>query len=162
VADPDDAGLTIERLTSLDPDTLAELVEGGRAALGDSALDEWLLPVIAAHGFLFTVRVGESLAGSAEVLRSVGDGEIYLEGFYVLPAHQGKGLGGILLAEVINIFSSQGYQRMLATLDPGNGSAKALYARAGFLDVDLLPDHYGTGRDRLLLAVELTWDKGLT
>jgi hypothetical protein len=41
-----DSGFVVRRHTQLDPELLASLVEAGREALGGSALDAWLLPVI--------------------------------------------------------------------------------------------------------------------
>jgi len=155
-------GLSIERLTSLEPGVLAELVERGRSALGESALDEWLLPVIAGYGYLFVGRIGGGIAGSAEVIRCASDDDLYLEGFYILPAHQGRGLGRMLLSGVMERLAAMGYRRLLATLDPVNAAARQLYAGAGFRELDQLPDHYGPGRDRLLLAAALAGEEEMT
>ena len=52
---------------------LAALVEYGRSALGESALDEWMLPVIATCGLLYVGRVGEEIVGSAEIIRCIDE-----------------------------------------------------------------------------------------
>lgn len=147
--------LGILSLDSLDPVMLARLTRYGREALGESALDEWLLPVIAGCGRLYVAEAGARIVGSAEVLRCMDDGDLYLEGLYVRPEFQGRGYGAALLAHVMSELARDGYDRLLATLAPDNTVASRLYERAGFRELRLLSDHYGPGRDRRLLAAAL-------
>lgn len=153
--------MVIRRLTHLEPETLSLLVEYGRAALGESALDEWLLPVIASCGLLYVGRLGEEIVGSAEILGFIESGDLYLEGFYIRPELQGRGYGTEMMLGVMELLSREGFSRMLVTLDPDNEAGMKLYDRTGFREVDYLPDHYGPGRNRLLLAVELA-EPGMT
>ncbi|MDO8736221.1 MAG: GNAT family N-acetyltransferase [Thermoleophilia bacterium] len=150
-----DSPMAIRRLTHLEPATLGELVEYGRSALGDSALDEWMLPVIASCGLLYVGRVGEETVGAAEILGILDSGDIYLEGFYIRPEMQGRGHGTELMLGVIDLLAREGFKRMLVTLAPENEAGTKLYDKTGFREIDYLPDHYGAGRHRLLLAVEL-------
>jgi ribosomal-protein-alanine N-acetyltransferase len=143
----------------VEPETLAQLVDYGRAALGESALDEWMLPVIASCGLLFVGRLGEEIVGAAEILGILDSGDIYLEGFYIRPEMQGRGHGTELMLGVIELLAKEGFSRMLVTLAPENEAGTKLYDRTGFREVDYLPDHYGSGRHRLLLAVELAGSK---
>jgi len=147
--------LVLRRLSHLDGDTLSSLVEYGRSALGDSALDEWLLPVVAACGWLYVGVAGDETVGSAEVIRCRGEKDLYLEGFYIRPAFQGQGLGGKLLALVMAELGREGHERITATLDPDNEAAARLYQAAGFKGSSLLRGHYGPGRDRLLVSASL-------
>ncbi|MHB0866102.1 MAG: GNAT family N-acetyltransferase [Thermoleophilia bacterium] len=149
------AGLSIRRLTELDTALLADLEAYGRAALGDSALDHWLLPVIAAHGFLFIGSSAGDIVGAAEIIRSLEESELYMEGFYIRPGYQGRGYGAALLAGVCDSLAGAGFRRLLATVDPGNLAGCRLYERAGFTRVSDLPDHYGAGRHRSLLSLKL-------
>lgn len=150
--------LVIECPRRLDSEAVAELLRHGRAALGGSALDEWLLPVVAGYGWLFVARSDGEFVGSAEVLRSRDDGELYLEGLYVTPGMQGRGLGRQLLSEVMERLTDEGYRKLWATLDPANQAAARLYRGAGFTEHELRRDHYGPGRDRLMLWAGLAAD----
>lgn len=149
------AGLAVRRLTELDAAMLADLQAYGRAALGDSALDHWLLPVIAAHGLLFVGSIDGDVVGAAEIIRSMAESELYMEGFYIRPEYQGRGHGAALLAGVRQQLAGAGFKRLLATVDPANRAGCRLYDRAGFTQVSHLPDYYGPGRHRLLLALGL-------
>jgi ribosomal protein S18 acetylase RimI-like enzyme len=53
------------------------------------------------------------------------------------------------------VLADQGYARIWATLDPANGAGGALYRALGFKATEKLPDHYGPGRDRMLLVARL-------
>ena len=70
--------LVICRLTHLDTVMLAQLTRYGREALGESALDTWMLPVIATRGLLFVGRSGEAILWAAEIARCPVDGESFL------------------------------------------------------------------------------------
>lgn len=150
--------LVVECLRRPDSEDIAELRHHGRAALGESALDEWLLPVVAGYGWLFMARSDGEFVGSAEILRSRDDGELYLEGMYVTPGMQGRGLGRQLLAVVMERLADEGYRLLWATLDPANKAAARLYRAAGFTEHELRRDHYGPGLDRLLLCAGLAAD----
>ena len=150
-----DSDLAIKRLNRLTPDMLAHLDEYGHAALGDSALDKWMLPVIAAHGILYVATALKEIVAAAEIISTMEEGELYLEGLYVRPEFQGRGIGTRFLAGICSLLAGDGHKRLLATVDPGNMTARGLYGRAGFKEIDLLPDHYGPGLDRVLLELDL-------
>ncbi|MBE0428383.1 MAG: GNAT family N-acetyltransferase [Thermoleophilia bacterium] len=149
-------GLRIRRLVHLEPDMLAALSDFGREALGDSALDQWMLPVIADCGYLFVGESGTEVFGAAEVILTTVDGELYLEGFYVRPRYQGRGYGTQMLDGVCSQLARDGYRRLLATVDPGNSAGRGLYGKAGFAEIRYLPNRYGFGRHRLELALDLS------
>jgi len=135
----------------------------GREALGDSALDHWMLPVVARCGMLFVASLGRETVGAAEVLICMGEDEqmsdtgndLYLEGLYISPEHQGKGYGATLLFEVVSNLANGKFRRILATVDPENEAGRRLYHRVGFREIAELPDHYGAGRHRLSIELEL-------
>jgi ribosomal-protein-alanine N-acetyltransferase len=93
--------------------------------------------------------------GAAEVIRCIEDGELYLEGLYVRPRFQGKGYGGHLLRRVTGAVRQQGFNRIRATVDPQNIPGLSLYWQAGFKQIGNLVDHYGPGKHRLLLSLDL-------
>jgi len=147
--------LAVRRLTHLDTAMLAQLTRYGRDALGDSALDAWMLPVIATCGLLFVGKSGEEIIGSAEIIRCLEEGDLYLEGFYVRPEFQRKGYGTAILTGVLEVLSRESFDRLLVTLAPENEPGRRLYEKTGFSEIDYLPDHYGPGRSRLLMAAPL-------
>ena len=148
--------LTVVRIARLELSLLASLVEYGRAALGDSALDEWLLPVIAGHGRLYAGMAGDEIAGAAEIIRCFEGNDLYLEGLYVRPEFQGRGYGSQLLTGVMRLLSGEGdFSRVIATVDPANAAGRRIYAKAGFIETAIEQNHYGPGRDRIVLAAWL-------
>jgi len=156
VAEAGPVEMVISRVTRLEPPLLAALVESGRSDRGESARDEWMLPVIAARGMLFIARNGVEIIGAAELIRCIDPSDLYLEGFYIRPSFQKRGFGSRLLTGVMGMIAGQGFTRLLATQDPANNAASKLYEKAGFCQIDFLSDYYGAGRHRLLLAASLT------
>ncbi|MFA6001637.1 MAG: GNAT family N-acetyltransferase [Thermoleophilia bacterium] len=152
--------LVIRRLTHLDTVTLSQLTRYGHEALGESALDAWMLPVIATCGLLFVGKSGEEIIGSAEIVRCLEEGDLYLEGMYIRPEYQRMGYGASLLSGVFGILSQEAFNRILVTLDPVNEAGRRLYEKSGFSEIDYLPDHYGPGRNRLLMAASLETGTG--
>lgn len=148
-------GLTVRRLTHLDAGLTQELKEYGREALGEGALDEWMLPVIASCGLLYLGKVGEEIVGSAEIIRCMEEGDLYLEGFYIRKEYRRRGYGRELLDAVKKLLAGEGFTRLLVTLAPENEAGLRLYEGTGFQEVDYLPDYYGPGRHRLLMAARL-------
>ena len=148
--------LTVKRITRLEPSLLASLVEYGRAALGESALDEWLLPVIAGHGRLYVGMAGDEIVGAAEVIRCFDGNDLYLEGLYIRPEFQGRGYGYALLSGVMKLLAAEGnFERVLATVNPANASGRRVYEKAGFIETGSEQNHYGQGRDRVMLAAAI-------
>jgi ribosomal protein S18 acetylase RimI-like enzyme len=64
------------------------------------------------------------------------DGVIYLHTFGVLPEHQGQGIGGRILREVIDLLTAEGRGPIRLEVDVQNPSALALYHRRGFRTLD--------------------------
>lgn len=148
-------GLLMRRISHLDPEALLALETYGREALGDSALDRWMLPVISFCGLLYVGYSGSDIVGAVEILRCMEEGDLYLEGFYIRAGFQGRGYGSSMLAGLSGILARSGFRRLLATVDPGNRAARRIYEKTGFVKTEFLPGHYGPGRDRLLLSLDL-------
>ena len=148
--------LEVSRLERLQPAQLEELESYGRESLGEAALDRWQLPVVAAFGFLFVGSLAGETVASAQVIRCRREGELYMDGLYVRERFRGRGIGGALLRGVLDQLSGPGsFRRLLVTVDPGNAAALSLYRARDFRVVDEMPQFYGPGADRLLLAAVL-------
>lgn len=70
------------------------------------------------------------------------DGRLVLWKLYVLPGHQGEGIGGALLDAVLAAARGRYAQLRLAYLD-GNDSARRFYSRHGFVEVEREPGSGG-------------------
>ena len=57
------------------------------------------------------------------------DGHVWLKELFVLPEHQGRGIGGRIIARVVD--EAQGREVRLRTLRPNLGAVR-LYQRCGF------------------------------
>lgn len=149
------SGLVIRRISHIEPQLLSALTKHGRSALGESALDHWLLPVVAVFGALYIAESEGEIVGAAEIIRAMADGDLYLEGFYIVPEFQRRGFGSRMMEKLPGLLASEGYKRLLATVDPENLAALRLYEKTGFRQEAYLPDHYGPDRHRLLMSLRL-------
>ena len=70
------------------------------------------------------------------------DGRLVLWKLYVLPGHQGEGIGSALLASVLDGARGRYPDVRLAYLD-GNDGARAFYAHHGFTEVEREPGSGG-------------------
>lgn len=97
-----------------------------------------------AAGFL----IGRAAAGEAELLTLA-----------VEPALQGRGIGGRLVAEFLAGAAARGAGRAFLEVAAGNAAARAVYARAGFVEVGRRRGYYGLSgggrQDALVMARDL-------
>jgi ribosomal protein S18 acetylase RimI-like enzyme len=66
-----------------------------------------------------------------------------------------RGCATSLLRAVLARLRDAGVRTVRLTVAPENRPARGLYARLGFLEEGLLPEYFGPGEDRLVLALEL-------
>lgn len=59
---------------------------------------------------------------------------------YVHPEHRGRGIGGLLLAELLSLARGNGFHTVVARITGGNDASVRLHARLGF-------EHAGTERE---------------
>jgi ribosomal-protein-alanine N-acetyltransferase len=79
----------------------------------------------------------------------------------VLPEARGRGLAGRLTAAAADIARAAGVERLFLEVSEDNGAARALYARAGFVQTGRRKAYYETptGRaDALILVLDLRGD----
>lgn len=81
------------------------------------------------------VMVAE-LDGEVVGMSSTGpsDGHLTLWKLYVVPEHQGEGLGGALLRAVLEKATLDGYDAIQLSYVDGNDNAAAFYRRHGFIE----------------------------
>ncbi|WP_114422334.1 ribosomal protein S18-alanine N-acetyltransferase [Nocardioides houyundeii] len=91
-------------------------------------------------GYVLTGHVGDF----AELLR-IG----------VRAGAQRRGTATALLATAVDAAAADGAERMLLEVSTGNDSARALYARSGFEQIDRRPRYYADGSDALVLQLQL-------
>lgn len=73
----------------------------------------------------------------------------------VRPFAQRKGIAGKLVAEAARQLQSRGATRLFLEVAAGNAAARALYARAGFIEAGLRRTYYATGEDAIVMRKSL-------
>ena len=99
------------------------------------------------------VRGGERVIGYAGIWLMVD--EAHITTFAVLPAYRRRGIGGLLLCELMDLAADLG--ATVATLEVrlSNTSARRLYQQFGFRPVGVRPRYYSdNGEDALIMTTE--------
>lgn len=76
---------------------------------------------------------GETIAGMAFATAEGSGKVVMLHQLYVSPAHQGRGIGGMLLDEIMNCFPDA--DRIRLEVDEANDRAIAFYGAYGFAQI---------------------------
>ena len=97
--------------------------------------------------------VGDPVVGYAVTWRS-GD-VVDLQRIAVHPEHQRRGLARGLLDAAVAAGRAERADRMLLEVAAGNRSALALYAEAGFLEIDRRRRYYRDGSDAVVMRLPL-------
>lgn len=77
---------------------------------------------------------------------------------YIHHDHQGRGVGRLLLGELIDACAASGFRQMIGYVDADNAASLALHERFGFARVGLLPGvayRYGKWCDTVLVQRSL-------
>ena len=77
-----------------------------------------------------------------------GVGEVELLDIGIVAECQGRGLGGELLQQMMELARGLGMQRMLLEVRPSNAAALALYRKYGFGEIGLRRNYYAAGDER--------------
>lgn len=99
------------------------------------------------------VEAGEAVIAYAVVM--LGAGEAHLLNLSVARAAQGRGIGRQLLQDVMAAALAQGARDMLLEVRPSNGAGRALYEKAGFVQLGVRKAYYparGGREDALVLG----------
>ena len=84
-------------------------------------------------GSLLLAMEGDIPAGCV-ALRDLGHGTCEMKRLCVSPSHRGRGMGGLLIEEVIRRAERMGYRRMVLDSLPEMEGALALYRQHGFVE----------------------------
>ena len=88
----------------------------------------------------------------------IGVGEAHLLNLSIARTWQRRGLGTALLRHFIDLGARFGASRMLLEVRPSNAGARALYARAGFLELSVRRGYYpaeGGREDAILMGLDI-------
>ena len=88
----------------------------------------------------------------------IGVGEAHLLNLSIGQAWQRRGLGRTLLQHFVDLAARFGAARMLLEVRPSNAAARALYARAGFLELSVRRGYYpaeGGREDAILMGLDV-------
>jgi [ribosomal protein S18]-alanine N-acetyltransferase len=99
------------------------------------------------------VRAGERVIAYAGIWLMVD--EAHVTTFAVLPAYRRRGIGGLLLSELIELSADLGARVATLEVRLSNDSARRLYGMFGFRPVGVRPRYYSdNGEDALIMTTE--------
>jgi [ribosomal protein S18]-alanine N-acetyltransferase len=99
------------------------------------------------------VRAGERVIAYAGIWLMVD--EAHVTTFAVLPAYRRRGVGGLLLSELMALSADIGAAVVTLEVRLGNAAARQLYQRFGFRPVGVRPRYYSdNGEDALIMTTE--------
>ncbi|MFC4554365.1 ribosomal protein S18-alanine N-acetyltransferase [Georgenia faecalis] len=79
----------------------------------------------------------------------------------VAPEHRRRGIGALLLADLLARARAAGCRRVFLEVRAGDAGAQRLYARAGFASIGVRRGYYAPeGEDAVVMALELTRPPG--
>ncbi len=84
--------------------------------------------------------VAVGIVSAGEPWEPGADCEVELASMWVTPGGRGRGVGDALIGAVVEWARLQGFGRLVLWVRQGNGWARALYERNGFVDDGLEPD----------------------
>jgi ribosomal protein S18 acetylase RimI-like enzyme len=147
--------MEIERVRRPGTELLAELAQYDHDAFGPTGLRAFDLALVAWTGRLYVGTVEGQVVSCCQLLRMLDRPHlVWIVGFYVRPAWQGRGLGRRMLEWVLADLSSFGARGIELTALPENARALKLYFSAGFEQVDEMPEMYGEDEHRVMLRYE--------
>jgi ribosomal-protein-alanine N-acetyltransferase len=151
-------GIFVKHIKDPGPTLIKTLCRMEVKSLGqEAALNQWILPVIIRYGRLFVAgNKDNSLIGVCEIIRSYQvRSTAFIHSLYVDPEFRNKGVGKILLREVLSELKRDSFKEVQLTVDPDNIAASRLYRSSGFKKDSTRKDEYGMGKHRDLFIIKL-------
>ena len=143
--------MEIRNISEKDSAYLEQIIELEKEVFGENgAIDYWNLKPIVKYGKVYAVVEKNEILACAELMKSWDSNEVYLYGLAVKKAHFGKGLGRLLLNEILGILLKEGIKKIKLTVAEENFIAKKLYENCGFKKINVLENEYGLGIHRIL------------
>lgn len=145
------------RLIEVSPDDWPHLCQTAaleKEAFAEEAISPQQMALLARSGKIFLLQdtATAQIDGEAIVLPTMIPNGFLLISLAIVSSRQRRGLGKILLAEVLDRMRPLGAAYVELTVDPGNTAAFTLYTdHFGFAKVAFLPNGFGPGKDRWLL-----------
>ena len=131
---------------------LNEVAELDREAFAEDGLTPANLVLLCHSGRIFILQEENVIIASAIFLPTDVFREFLLFSLAVRPSFRRQGKGGLLLQSILATLAREGCTRLILTVGPENQPALSLYThRLGFRQIARLPDHFGPGKDRLLM-----------
>jgi len=96
--------------------------------------------VYQATGQFWCLYDGEKLVGTI-ALRTLSEGVGEMKRLYLLPAYQGKGLGGMLFDTALRYAKESGYQRIRADTEYDCFASRHLMNKNGFVEIGRYNDN---------------------
>lgn len=146
--------IAIKLVTQPSPEIIEQVAVLEAEAFGRGGLNEWHLPVVARHGWLYIMECDGRVIAAAGLISDRRAGCAFLFDLAVTANLQGQGYGRRLLLHVIADQRQAGLNRLELTVSPDNVPGVALYDRLGFKVVENYAEEYGPGEDRLLMVLE--------
>ena len=103
------------------------------------------------HALLYTARDASGLLAGAILAFPGVKGEACVHKVMVAKEHQGRGVGSLLFALLLEEIDRQKVQCFL-TVSPGNPAAIALYRKLGFMKEQFVAGFYRESEDRLVMT----------
>lgn len=147
--------MTLREVTAADVDAVAAIATIEAAVFG---ADAWSPAQVAEElggpgRRTWVIENRGAVVGYAVTWRA-GD-VVDLQRIAVLPGHRHQGLARALLEEAVAAGRADGADRMLLEVGAGNTAARALYATAGFEEIDRRRRYYADGADAVVMRLPL-------
>lgn len=79
----------------------------------------------------------------------------HIKDFAVAPQYRGQGIGTQLLTRTLTAFASQGLQTATLEVRVSNTTARRLYERFGFTQLQIREEYYRDGEDAVVMVANL-------
>lgn len=102
---------------------------------------------------IYLVALGPGIVGFGGVM-VIGD-EAHVTNLLVAPEHRGRGVGRLLMVELIEEVVANGARHLTLEVRKENDAARALYSRLGLAPVGVRPRYYGDDDALILWAHDI-------